>query len=85
MPPPKPQKEAQGRGAGKRAPAARAETAAQRDATVATQQPFTSWDLFLLCIDRAKNLLKLHQAAHGKRAKPERYMADAHRAAMLAA
>jgi hypothetical protein len=34
---------------------------------------------------RAKNLLKIHEAAHGKRAKPERYLSDAHRAAIVLA
>lgn len=45
-----------------------------------------SFEIFLCCIERAENLLKIHQAAHGKkRAKPERYLADAHRAAIVLA
>jgi hypothetical protein len=43
------------------------------------------FEVFDLCIERAKNLIKLHTAAHGKRSKPEKYMADAHRAAIVLA
>jgi hypothetical protein len=46
----------------------------------------SSLDIFNHCIDRAKNLVKIHEAAHGKkRAKPERYLADSHRAAIVLA
>lgn len=46
----------------------------------------SSLDIFHHCIDRAKNLVKIHAAAHGKkRAKPERYLADSHRAAIVLA
>lgn len=48
-------------------------------------QELTPYDIFNLCIDRAKNLLKLHEAAHGKAGKPEPFMADAHRAAIVLA
>jgi len=44
-----------------------------------------SHDVFELCIQRARNLLKLHEAAHGRAAKPEKYMSDAHRAAVVLA
>ena len=45
--------------------------------------PITSYDIFELCIQRARNLVKLHTAAHGKAGKPERYTSDAHRAAVV--
>jgi hypothetical protein len=38
-----------------------------------------------LCIQRARNLVKLHEAAHGKAGKPEKYTSDAHRAAIVLA
>jgi hypothetical protein len=41
------------------------------------------FEIFKCCIERSKNLLKIHEAAHGKKAKPERYLADAHRAAIV--
>jgi hypothetical protein len=47
--------------------------------------PTTSFDIFTHCIERAQNLLKIHEAAHGRKAKPERYLADAHRAAVVLA
>jgi hypothetical protein len=59
--------------------------------TRATSKPaksnvtISSFEIFGCCIERAKNLLKIHQAAHGKKAKPERYLADAHRAAIVLA
>ncbi|MBM4401165.1 MAG: hypothetical protein FJ045_04355 [Crenarchaeota archaeon] len=45
----------------------------------------SSYDIFLACIGRANNIVKLHKAAHGKKAKPEKYLADAHRAAVVLA
>lgn len=45
----------------------------------------TSYDIFELCIQRARNLVKLHEAVHGKAGKPERYASDAHRAAIVLA
>jgi len=45
----------------------------------------SSFEIFNCCIERAKNLLKMHEAAHGKKAKPEKYLADAHRAAIVLA
>jgi hypothetical protein len=44
---------------------------------------FTAFDLFDKCIERARNLLKIHAQAHGKQAKPERHLADCHRAAIV--
>ena len=42
--------------------------------------------IFRLCIGRANNLLKIHETAHGKnRSRPEAYLADAHRAAIVLA
>ena len=46
---------------------------------------FKAIDVFHTCIDRAQNLLKIHKRAHGKRSKPEKYLADAHRAAVVLA
>ena len=45
----------------------------------------TSHVVFELCIQRSRNLLKLHEAAHGKAGKPEKYTSDAHRAAIVLA
>jgi len=47
--------------------------------------PLTSYAIFELCVQRARNLVKLHEAAHGKAGKPERYTSDAHRAAIVLA
>ncbi|HWC60704.1 MAG TPA: HEPN domain-containing protein [Verrucomicrobiae bacterium] len=43
----------------------------------------SAYDIFKLCIVRAKNLLKIHEAAHGNQARPEAYLADAPRAAIV--
>ncbi len=45
----------------------------------------TSFDIFELCVQRARNLVKLHETAHGKAGKPERFTSDAHRAAIVLA
>jgi hypothetical protein len=46
----------------------------------------TSLEIFDRCIERANNLLKIHETAHGKKkAKPAKYLADAHRAAIVLA
>src|SRR5262245_24118693 len=42
-----------------------------------------SYDVFKLCIERARNLVKIHQAAHGNQSRPEGFLADAHRAAIV--
>jgi hypothetical protein len=47
--------------------------------------PLTSYGIFERCIQRARNLIKLHEAAHGKQGKPEKFTADAHRAAIVLA
>jgi len=44
-----------------------------------------AYDIFQMSIARARNQIKIHQAAHGRRAKPEHYLADAHRAAIVLA
>jgi RiboL-PSP-HEPN len=54
-------------------------------APTSTVRPLTSFDIFELCVERARNLVKLHEAAHGKPGKPDRYTADAHRAAIVLA
>lgn len=70
---------------GGRASQAPPETLANTSEVGESVNTLTSYDLFELCIQRAKNLVKLHQAAHGRQAKPEKYMADAHRAAIVLA
>lgn len=65
---------------------ARTETAAKPGNPPGPGLPIlTSYDIFEVCIGRAGNLLKIHDAAHGKQGKPERYLADAHRAAIVLA
>jgi hypothetical protein len=49
------------------------------------QRPLGSFGIFELCIQRARNLIRLHEAAHGKKGKPEKYASDAHRAAIVLA
>jgi RiboL-PSP-HEPN len=52
----------------------------------ASGQPVDAHVVFKLCIGRANNLLKIHETAHGKsQARPEAYLADAHRAAIVLA
>ncbi len=78
--------EAKGRGAkptGRVVPS-QGETKTSQPVTEAAAK-LTSYDIFSLCIERAKNLIKLHKAAHGKKSKPEKYLADAHRAAIVLA
>lgn len=78
--------QAKGKGAkAKRAPAASHTSPGQAADATGVGGKLTSYDVFRLCIERAKNLIKLHKAAHGKQAKPEKYMADAHRAAIVLA
>ena len=43
----------------------------------------TPYEIFVFCIERAENLLKIHKAAHGKKIKPEKYLANAHCAAIV--
>jgi hypothetical protein len=51
--------------------------------TAPVAQSAGAYDVFSLCVSRAKNLLKIHQAAHGSQARPEAFLADAHRAAIV--
>jgi len=48
-------------------------------------QPLTSLDIFFRCIERAQNCIKIHEAAHGRQARPEPFLSDAHRAAIVLA
>lgn len=45
----------------------------------------TAFAVFKLSIARARNLIKIHQTAHGNQSRPESYLADAHRAAVVLA
>lgn len=64
------------------------QTESHSDATPPPAAPrtgATSLDIFEMCVERARNLVRLHEAAHGKAGKPEPYAADAHRAAIVLA
>jgi hypothetical protein len=50
-----------------------------------TSHVFDAFEVFKISITRADNLLRIHKAAHGKKSKPERYLADAHRAVIVLA
>lgn len=60
-------------------------TAGVGGTTLGVASQLTSHDIFELCVQRARNLVKLHEAAHGKAGKPEKYTSDAHRAAIVLA
>ncbi len=45
----------------------------------------TSYDIFQYCIERAKNLIKIHGIVHGKKSKPPKEFSDVPRAAILLA
>jgi hypothetical protein len=77
-------REAKGKGVGAPGPAA-TETAATVYSGPLGRQTLNSYEIFELCIQRARNLVKLHEAAHGKAGKPEKYTSDAHRAAIVLA
>jgi hypothetical protein len=51
----------------------------------ATSDRLAPFQIFQVCIGRARNLLDLHKAAHGKKSRPPRELADAHRAAITLA
>lgn len=68
-----------------RGPNAQSDTAADPGQASAPIPTLTSYDVFLMCVARSENLIRLHAAAHGRRAKPERFMGDAHRAAIVLA
>jgi hypothetical protein len=77
--------EAKGKGVGTAKAPGPSETKASVDVTQSNTKSLTSYDIFELCVQRARNLLKLHQAVHGKAGKPETYTADANRAAIVLA
>lgn len=63
-------------------PSSKGATSAKK--SVATKSKTTTpYEIFTYCIERAENLIKIHKAAHGKKTKPEKYLADAHRAAIV--
>lgn len=77
-------RQAKGAGADKRTPATATETEESGTPPApVTNGSLSSFDIFCMCIDRAKNMVKIHAAAHGKGGKPEKYMSDAHRAAVV--
>lgn len=81
-----PTEEAKGPGATKRARKTPTETLATTPADAeGTSAPLTALDIFGLCITRAENLIQIHAAAHGTRARPAPFLADAHRAAIVLA
>lgn len=77
--------EAKGQGASKSTPLKSSETHARVQHEVKSRTGVDSFAIFDLCIQRARNLVKLHKAAHGKPGKPEKYTGDAHRAAIVLA
>jgi hypothetical protein len=60
-------------------------TVAQTSATPIKIARIGAYEIFDKCIRRAENLLKIHSTAHGKKGKPEEYLADIHRAAIVLA
>jgi hypothetical protein len=77
--------EAKGKGAKTRTKPASPETQSTLTRAPVVEKATTSYAVFELCVQRARNLVKLHTAAHGKAGKPEKYAADAHRAAIVLA
>jgi len=53
--------------------------------TEVSKKRHTAYEIFQLSIARSRNQIKIHKAAHGKQSKPEQYLADAHRAAIVLA
>lgn len=77
--------QAKGKGATAKGGSPGGETAAPVGPIASAVATLGSHDIFLLCVQRARNLVKLHEAAHGKAGKPEKYTSDAHRAAIVLA
>lgn len=77
--------QAKGRGATTSSAPIATQTEAAAVAPTTQGAALTSYDIFELCVQRARNLVKLHEAAHGKPGKPEPYTSDAHRAAIVLA
>ncbi len=78
-------REAKGKGLGKSGGPKATETKAMLAPTPSVERALNSYNIFDLCIQRARNLVKLHEAVHGKAGKPEKYTSDAHRAAIVLA
>lgn len=76
--------QAEGKGIGKTGPTV-TETRAKSPGGPAAEKAYDSYAVFELCIERAKSLIKLHTAAHGRAGKPEKCFSDAHRAAIVLA
>lgn len=76
--------QAKGKGTGAKGPTP---TATEEPGSTAPPvgKQLTSYDIFELCITRARNLIQLHKDAHGKAGKPPPYASDAHRAAIVLA
>jgi hypothetical protein len=47
--------------------------------------PVTPYRIFTKSIERAENLLRIHQGAHGAASRPPAFLSDAHRAAIVLA
>lgn len=77
--------EAKGKGVRKKYVSVTTETTQPTTLTPSVSKALSSLDIFKYCIERAKNLIKLHKAAHGKATRPEKHFADAHRAAIVLA
>ncbi len=77
-------KEAKGKGVANNGSAV-SETAVPDAAVPVVQEALDSFAVFELCVERAQNLVRLHEAVHGKVGKPEKYTTDAHRAAIVLA
>lgn len=77
--------QAKGKGVATKGAAPPPQTASDAIGQVSVTRALTSYDIFELCVARARNLIKLHQAAHGKAGKPEPYASDAHRGSIVLA
>jgi hypothetical protein len=77
--------DAHGKGVGAVGAPTASETPAKAVLAKTPTAPTTSLAIFELCVQRAKNLVKLHEAAHGRAGKPQSYTSDAHRAAIVLA
>lgn len=71
------------RNVGKNLPTSKNATKPIKNSTTVKAKATTPYEIFNYCIKRSENLIKIHQMAHGKQKKPEKYLADAHRAAIV--
>jgi len=53
--------------------------------TRAASRTKTAYDIFEISIGRARNLIKIHKDAHGKKGKPPSYLSDTYRGSILLA